>query len=185
MSPSSFSISFVLLMMYSSLILRSLISATNSAWTWSIPKPFMRLGTTSHSSFVPRMIAIALSISSRMASRPCSRCRRSVFLSKSKFMRRRVDSTRQATHSFKISRTPMTRGYPSTSTLKLHENESCSVVERNSFAISCSGSVPLFKSMAMRRPERSVSSRISAISRTLPSLESFTMRSMMTSVLVV
>ena len=27
----------------------------------------------------------------------------------------------------------MTRGYPSTSTLKLQENESCSVVERNSF----------------------------------------------------
>ena len=79
----------------------------------------------------------------------------------------------------------MTRGYPSTSTLKLQENESCNVVERNSFAMSSSGSTPRFRSMAMRRPERSVSSRMSAISRTLPSLESFTMRSMMTSVLVV
>ena len=110
MSASSFSISFVRLMMYSSLMLRSLISATNSAWTWSMLKPFMRLGTTSASSFVPRMIAMALSMSSRIASRPCSRCKRSVFLSKSKFMRRRVDSTRHATHSLKISRTPMTRG---------------------------------------------------------------------------
>ena len=69
--------------------------------------------------------------------------------------------------------------------MKLHENESCNVVDLNSFAISISGSTPRFRSMAMRRPDRSVSSRISAISRTLPSFDSFTMRSMMISVFVV
>ena len=69
--------------------------------------------------------------------------------------------------------------------MKLQLNVSCSVVDLKSLAISCSGSVPRLTSMAMRRPERSVSSRMSAISRTLPSLESLMMRSMITSVLVV
>lgn len=76
----------------------------------SMSKPRIRLGTTSASSLVPRMMAMALSISSRMASRPCSRCRRSDFLPKSKFTRRRVDWMRHATHSCRIWRTPMTRG---------------------------------------------------------------------------
>ena len=94
--------SAVRFMMYSSLMLRSLISATNSACTSSMPKPFIRLGTTSASSFVLRMMAMALSMSSRMASKPCSKCRRSVFFPRSKFMRRRVESTRQFTHSCRI-----------------------------------------------------------------------------------
>ena len=101
-SASSRSISFVRFKIYSSLMLRSFSSATNSAWTSSIPKPFIKLGTTSLSSFVLRIMAIALSISSRIASRPCRRCSRSVFLFRSKFMRRRVDSMRHATHSCKI-----------------------------------------------------------------------------------
>ena len=45
----------------------------------SMSKPFIRLGTTSASSLVPRMMAMALSMSSKIASRPCSRCRRSDF----------------------------------------------------------------------------------------------------------
>ena len=109
-SPSSLAMSLVRLRMYSSLMLRSLSSATNSAWVSSMSKPFIRLGTTSASSLVPRMMAMALSMSSRIASRPCSRCRRSDFLPRSKLMRRRVDAIRHLTHSCRIWRTPITRG---------------------------------------------------------------------------
>ena len=109
-SPSSLAMSLVRLRMYSSLMLRSLSSATNSAWVSSISKPRIRLGTTSASSLVPRMMAMALSMSSKIASRPCSRCRRSDFLPRSKLMRRRVDSIRHLTHSCRIWRTPITRG---------------------------------------------------------------------------
>ena len=109
-SASSLAMSLVRLRMYSSLMLRSLSSATNSAWVSSMSNPRIRLGTTSASSLVPRMMAMALSMSSRMASRPCSRWRRSDFLPKSKLTRRRVDWMRHATHSCRIWRTPMTRG---------------------------------------------------------------------------
>ena len=83
MSPSSFAMSFVRLRMYSSLMLRSFNSATNSACTSSMPKPFIRFGTTSASSLVLRMMAMALSMSSKMASRPCSKCSRSLFFPRS------------------------------------------------------------------------------------------------------
>ena len=52
-------------------------------------------------------------------------------------------------------------------------------------AISFSGSVPRLRSMAILRPERSVSSRTSAISRTLPVLTSSAILSMMASIVVV
>ena len=71
------------------------------------------------------------------------------------------------------------------STLKLHEAVSCSVVERNSFCMSLSGSVPRFKSIVSLRPERSVSSRISEISLTLPALMSSATLSMIASLVVV
>ena len=82
-SRSSSSVSAVRLRMYSRLMLRSLISATNSAWIWSMPKPIIRLGTTSLSSSVLRMMAMALSMSSRIRSRPWRRWSLSFFLASS------------------------------------------------------------------------------------------------------
>ena len=79
---------------------------------------------------------------------------------------------RQAVHSSRISPTPMTRGLPATRMLKLQGKESISGVSLKSFCMSFSGSVPRFKSMARRRPLRSVSSRMSLISRILPDLMS-------------
>ena len=51
-------------------------AATYSACTSSMPKPIIRFGTTSVSSAVLRTISMALSMSSRIAFRPLSRCRR-------------------------------------------------------------------------------------------------------------
>ena len=74
------SVSFRRFRMNSLLMFRSLISATYSAWIWSMPKPIMRFGTTSASSSVSRMMAMALSISRRIRPRPLSRCSLSFFL---------------------------------------------------------------------------------------------------------
>ena len=62
------------------------------------------------------------------------------FLVNSQKTRRLTHSVRQAVHSSRISRTPMTRGMPAMRILKLHEKLSISVVCLNSFAISLSGS---------------------------------------------
>ena len=168
MSRSSSSVSEVRLRMYSRFMLRSLISATNSACVWSIPKPIIRFGTTSLSSSVLRMMSIARSMSSSIRSRPLSRCSFSFFLFRSKNTRRRIHSMRHAVHSSSISPTPITRGLPATRMLKLHGNASWSVVMRKSFCMSLSGSAPRLRSIARRRPLRSVSSRISFISRIFP-----------------
>ena len=185
MSFSSSSVSAVRRRIYSRLILRSFISATYSACIWSIPKPTIRFGTTSASSSVPRMISIARSMSSRMRSRPCRRCSFSFFFSSSWYTRRRTHSVRHAVHSSRISATPITRGLPPTRMLKLQEKLSCSVVSRKSFCISFSGSTPRLSSMAIFRPPRSVSSRMSFISRILPALISSAALSIMASVVVV
>ena len=79
----------------------------------------------------------------------------------------------------------MTRGMPAMRMLKLQEKESCRVVERNSRAISLSGSAPRFRSMVIFRPFRSVSSRMSEISFTLPAFTSSATLSMMASTVVV
>ena len=72
-SFSSSSVSWVRLRIYSLLMFRSLISATYSAWTWSMPKPIIRLGMTSASSSVSRMIWMARSMSRRIFFRPWRR----------------------------------------------------------------------------------------------------------------
>ena len=182
---SNSSVSDTRLRIYSLFILRSFISATYSACTLSIPKPIMRLGTTSASSSVLRIIAIALSISRSIFSRPLSRCSLSFFLDKSKYTRRRTHSMRHALHSLSISLTPMTLGLPATRMLKLQGKLSISGVSLNSFCMSFSGSVPRLRSMASLRPLRSVSSRISFTSRTLPALISSATLSTMASVVVV
>ena len=170
-SPMSFSsslVSAVRLRIYSRLMFLSLISATNSAWTWSMPKPIIRFGTTSASSSVSRMMAMARSISRRICSSPLSRWSFSFFRLRSNHTRLRTQSMRQAVHSSRISPTPMTRGLPATRMLKLQGKESISGVSLKSFCMSLSGSVPRLRSMAKRRPLRSVSSRMSLISRIFP-----------------
>ena len=165
---SSSSISDVRLRIYSLFILRSLISATYSAWILSMPKPIIRFGMTSLSSSVLRMISMALSMSRRIISRPLRRCSLSFFLVRSKYTRRRTHSILHAVHSPRISFTPMTLGFPATRILKLHGKLSISGVSLNSFCMSFSGSVPRLRSMASLRPLRSVSSRMSFISLILP-----------------
>ena len=150
-----------------------------------MPKPSIRFGTTSASSSVLRMISMALSISSRICSRPFRRWSFSFFLFRSKYTRRLTQSMRQAVHSSRISPTPMTRGLPATRILKLQGKESISGVILKSFCMSLSGSTPRFKSMARRRPLRSVSSRISLISRIFPAVISSRTLSMMASEVVV
>ena len=184
-SFSSASVSCVRFRIYSLLMLRRRMSAMNSAWIWSMSKPSIRFGMTFASSSVPRMMAIALSMSSRILRRPSSRCSLSFFLPSSKNTRRRTHSVRHDVHSSKICCTPRTRGMPPMRTLKLHEKLSWSVVSFIRRAISFSGSVPRLRSMAILRPERSVSSRTSAISRTLPVLTSSAILSMMASIVVV
>ena len=145
----------------------------------------MRLGTTSDSLSVSRMMAMALSMSSRMRSRPWSRWSFSFFFPREKNTRRRTHSVRQAHHSSRSSRTPITRGIPPTRTLKLQETESWRVVERKSFAMSLSGSTPRLRSTASLRPLRSVSSRMSLTSRSFPDLMSSATLSITASVVVV
>ena len=167
-SSASEAVSCTRLRMYSLLILRSLISATYSACTWSMPKPIIRLGTTSASSSVWRMISMALSMSSKMRLRPCSRCSFSCFLCRMKYTRRRTHSVRHASHSSNSSRTPRTLGIPAMRMLKLQLTVSCRGVRRKSFCMSLSGSAPRLRSTASFRPDRSVSSRISLISLIFP-----------------
>ena len=100
-------------------------------------------------------------------------------------MPRRTHSRRNAVHSSSSSRTPSTLGAPAISTLKLQLKLSSSGVMRNSFCISRSGSVPRLQSMVSFRPPRSVSSRISLISRILPCLIRSTILSMMASTVAV
>ena len=88
------------------------------------------------------------------------------------YPRRRTESIRHAVHSSKISRTPITRGCPAMRMLKLQDWLSIRGVRRKSLAITFSGSVPRFRSMVSFRPDRSVSSRMSAISFSLPALSS-------------
>ena len=173
------------LRMYSLLMLRRRISATYSAWIWSMPKPIIRLGTTSASSSVSRMMRMALSMSSRIRLRPLRRWSLSRFLFRVKYTRRRTHSVRQEHHSSSRERTPMTRGVPATRTLKLQLTASWRVVDRKSLAMSFSGSTPRLRSMASFRPLRSVSSRMSLTSLSLPALMSSETLSMMFSVVVV
>ena len=79
----------------------------------------------------------------------------------------------------------MTRGVPATRTLKLQLTASWRVVDRKSLAMSFSGSTPRLRSMASFRPLRSVSSRMSLTSLSLPALMSSETLSMMFSVVVV
>ena len=123
-------------------------------------------------------------MSSRMRLRPLSRCSFSCFFFREKYVRRRTQSLRQAVHSSRISRTPITRGIPAMRMLKLQDWLSIRGVDLNSLAISLSGSVPRFRSIVSFRPDRSVSSRMSAISRILPDLMSSATLSMMASTVV-
>ena len=149
-----------------------------------MPKPIIRLGITSASSSVSRMMAMALSMSSRMRFRPSSRCSLSFLRFSTKYTRRRTHSVRQAVHSFRISPTPMTRGIPAMRMLKLQLTVSCRGVRRNSLVISFSGSAPRLRSMASFRPDRSVSSRMSLISLIFPALMSSATLSRMASTVV-
>ena len=96
-----------------------------------------------------------------------------------------MHSDLKASHSSSISLIPITLGVPPTKILKLQENVSSSDVSLNSFAMSLSGSVPLFKSIVILSPSSPVSSRISEISRTFPSFESSTTFSIINSLVVV
>ena len=78
----------------------------------------------------------------------------------------------------------MTRGLPAMRMLKLQAKLSHSGVSLKSFCMSFSGSVPRLRSMASFRPLRSVSSRMSAISRSLPAFTSSATLSMMASTVV-
>ena len=185
MSFSSVSISCVRFKMYSLLRWRSLISATYSAWISSMPKPIIRLGTTSSSSAVSRTMRTALSISSKISLSPLNRCSLSFFLLKSKWVRRLTHSTRKAVHSSKSSRTPSTRGTPAIRTLKLQAKLSSSGVILYRRCISLSGSAPRFKSIVIFRPSKPVSSRTSAISLILPAFTISIIFSMIVSQVVV
>ena len=79
----------------------------------------------------------------------------------------------------------MTRGWPDSRMLKLQLKLSSSGVVLNNFAISLSASTPRLRSSVSFRPFRSVSSRISLISLTLPVLTSSAILSMMASTVVV
>ena len=68
--------------------------------------------------------------------------------------------------------------------LKLQDWLSSRGVERNSLDMSLSGSVPRFKSMVSFRPDRSLSSRTSEISRVLPVFTSSMIFSLMASMVV-
>ena len=94
-----------------------------------MPKPIIRLGTTSASFSVSRMILMALSMSSRMRLRPLRRWSLSFFFPRVKYTRRRTHPVRQAHHSSSSSRTPRTLGVPAIRTLKLQEMESWRVVD--------------------------------------------------------
>ena len=115
---------------------------------------------------------MARSISRRIRRRPFNRCSFSFFLFIEKYTRLRTEFIRQAVHSSKISRTPITRGIPAIRILKLQDWLSIKGVNRNSLAISFSGSVPRFRSMVSFRPDRSVSSRMSATSFSFPAFSS-------------
>ena len=67
----------------------------------------------------------------------------------------------------------------------MQEKESSSGVARSSLAISLSGSCPRLRSSVSLRPFRSVSSRMSLISRTRPALTSSLILSMIASTVVV
>ena len=183
-SASRLSTSSMRFRIYSLLMLRSLMSATYSAWTWSMPKPIIRLGTTSASSSVSRIMAMALSMSSKMRLRPFRRWSFSSFFLQANQVRRRTPSIRQPVHSSRISPTPITRGMPAMRMLKLQEKVSWRGVALNSRAMSLSGSAPRLRSIVSLRPFRSVSSRISAISLALPALTSSATLSMMASTVV-
>ncbi len=167
-SFSSCSVSFVLFIIYSRLKWRSLISATYSACALSMPKPIIRLGTTSASSSVLRTMATALSMSSSMALSPLSRWSFSSFLSDSNCVLLRTQPARKSVHAANMPLMPSTFGTPFMSILKLHEKLSSSGVSLKRRHISFSGSLPLLRSMVIFRPSSPVSSRTSDISRILP-----------------
>ena len=146
-----------------------------------MPKPIIRLGMTSASSSVSRMMAMALSMSSRMRFRPSSRCSFSFLRERMKYTRRLTHSVRHAIHSSSRALTPSTRGIPAMRMLKLQLKVSCKGVSLYSFCISFSGSTPRLRSMVSFRPLRSDSSRISLISLTLPAFTSSATLSRITS----
>ena len=78
-----------------------------------------------------------------------------------------------------------TVGDDSASVLKLQEKESSSGDMANSRFISLSGSTPRLRSMVIFRPSKPVSSRMSAISFTLPCFTRSMTRSTITSMVVV
>ena len=184
MSETRSLISCILLRMYSLFMLRSFISATNSACGSSISKPDIRLGTTIASTSVFRIIDIALSISRRIFESPCNKWSFVFFLSRSYFVRRFMQSIRKRTHSLSMPLIPNVCGLPSISRLKLQLKESQSGVSENSFVIIISGSAERFISIAILRPLRSVSSRMSVMSRILPDLTRSITLSIIVSILV-
>ena len=184
MSALSLSLSEILFKMYCLLMLRSLISATNSACSSSMPKPVMRLGITSASSSVSLMILIALSISRRITARPSKRCSLFFIFARLKLSSLHTQVLLHLSHSSRIWAIPITLGEPSMRMLKLHEKVSSSFVNLKSFVMSCSWSVPLLQSIVILRPSRSVSSRISAISLAFLLLTRSAMLSMIASTLV-
>ena len=106
--------------MYCLFMFLSFISATYSACISSIPKPIMRFGTTSSSFSVSRIIFIALSMSRSIFERASKRWSFSFFFCKSWYVLRCTHSSRNAVHSVRISRTPITFGVPAMRILKLH-----------------------------------------------------------------
>ena len=150
-----------------------------------MPKPDIRFGTTFASSAVSRTIFTALSISSKIACKPLSKCNLSCFFFKSKCVLRRTHSTRKATHSSRSSLIPITFGIPATKTLKLQEKVSSSVVILNRRCINLSGSTPRFKSIVIFKPSKPVSSLMSEISFNFPCFTKSTTFSTMTSMVVV
>ena len=158
-SSLSLSTSEILFKIYSLFRWRSLISATYSAWISSSSKPFIKFAITSDSFAVSLIMAIALSMSSKIFFKPNRRCNFSFFLFRSKEILRFTHSWRNAVHSSRISRIPMTLGVLPIKMLKLQPKLSCKGVSRKSFCMSFSGSVLRFTSIAKRKPLTSISSR--------------------------
>ena len=128
---------------------------------------------------------MALSISSRIFSKPRKRCSLSCFFFKSKVKMRFMQFMRNLIHSKSKPRTPKTSGMPLINTLKLQLNVSCNVVFLYKSAISFSTSALFFTSIAIFKPFKSVSSRMSLISLYFPCLMPSMILSIITSMVVV
>ena len=169
-SSKSLFFSLTLFKIYSLFKLRSRICATYSACSESIENPFIKFKTTSCSFSVFLIIAIARSMSNKILFSPSTKCNFSSFFKSSKLVLFLTHSCLNLCQLFIMSLIPITQGTPSTKTLKLQAYESSSGVYLKSLFIKFLALVPLFRSIVIFSPFKSVSSLTSEISLILFSL---------------